>query len=37
MDDDNDDDDDCVGGCGTQCHLAVLSLSEDSQLQIRNT
>lgn len=37
MDDDDEDDDDGVGGCGTQYHLAVLSLSEGSQLQIRNT
>lgn len=39
MDDDDDDgdNDDGVGGFGTQYFLAVLSLSEGSQLQIRNT
>lgn len=35
-DDGGGDDDDGVGGCGTQYRLAVLSLSEGSQLQIRN-
>lgn len=35
VDGDGGDDDDGVGGCGTQYRLAVLSLSEGSQLQIR--
>lgn len=34
--DDDDDDDGGVGGTGTQYRLALLSLSEGSQLQIRN-